>query len=54
MHVLATTGVYCVRLLETVVNLGSANMLVFYAGLGREMAADYDHRSCILSAAGQV
>ncbi len=29
-------------------------MLVLYAGLGREKAADYDHRSCILSGAGQV
>jgi hypothetical protein len=29
-------------------------MLVLYAGLGREMAADFDHRSCILSGAGQV
>jgi hypothetical protein len=26
-------------------------MLVLYAGLGRETAADYDHRSCILSGA---
>jgi hypothetical protein len=29
---------------NTVIALGSANMLVLYAGLGREMAADYDHR----------
>jgi hypothetical protein len=28
-------------------------MLVLYAGLGREMAADYDHSSCILSGAGR-
>jgi hypothetical protein len=29
-------------------------MLVLYAGLGREMAIDYDHRSCILLGAGQL
>jgi hypothetical protein len=28
-------------------------MLVLYAGLGREMTADYDQRSCILSGAGR-
>jgi hypothetical protein len=28
---------------NTVIALGYANMLVLYAGLGREMAADYDH-----------
>jgi hypothetical protein len=38
---------------NTVIALGSANMSVLYAGLGRDMAADYDHRSCILSGAGQ-
>ncbi len=34
--------------------LGNANMLVLYAGLGREMAAYYDYRSCTVFYRGPV